>query len=91
VSQDIFRVLQTLGHLRIVAVEGLVQRHRRSLTLLVYVCHISVLRVQEDLRVVLEVNLHNFVAEAEHYSVLGSHPFFHVDTAWRVLKLVSLV
>ena len=91
VGQDIFRVLETLGHFGIVAVKSLVQRHRRSLTLLVHVCHISVLRVQKDLRVILEVNLHNFVAESKHYSVLGSHPFFDVDATWWVLKLVGLV
>ena len=40
---------------------------------------------------ILEVNLHDFVAQSEHDRVLGSHPFLDVDGAWWVLKLVSLV
>gem|GEM_PF-5643863 len=34
---------------------------------------------------ILEVNLHNFVAESKHYRVLRSHPFLDVDGAWRIL------
>ena len=40
---------------------------------------------------ILEVNLHDFVAQSEHDRVLGSHPFLDVDGAWWVLKLVCLV
>ena len=31
---------------------------------------------------VLEVYLDNFVAKPEHSRVVGSHPLFHVNTAW---------
>jgi hypothetical protein len=41
--------------------------------------------------VILEVNLNDFVAEAEHDRVLSSHPFFDVDGAWRVLQFIGLV
>ena len=40
---------------------------------------------------VLEVNLHDFVAQAEHDGMLCPHPFLHVHAPWRVLKLVSLI
>lgn len=40
---------------------------------------------------VLEVNLNNFVAEAEHNGMLCPHPLLHVDAAWWILKLVSLI
>lgn len=40
---------------------------------------------------ILEVNLHDFVAETEHDGMLCSHPFFDVDGAGWVLELVGLV
>jgi len=40
---------------------------------------------------VLEVNLNDFVAEAEHDRVLCSHPFFDINGSGRVLQLVGLV
>jgi len=62
VSQNIFGVLQPLRHLRIIAVKCLIQRHRRSLALLVDICYIFVFGVQKDLSMILEVNLDDFVA-----------------------------
>lgn len=91
VREDVFGVLEPLCHLRIVAVQSLVQWHRRPLTLLVNVGHISILGVEQDLRVILEVHLDNLVAESEHDSMLGPHPLLHVDGAGRVLQLVGLV
>ena len=78
-GQDIFGVLQSLGHLCIIAIQGLVQWHSRSLTLFVDVSDISIFRVQQNLSVVLKVYLYNFVAEAEHDGVLRSHPLLDVD------------
>lgn len=43
VGQDVLRVLQTLRHLRVVTVQRLIQRHRRSLALLVHVRHVPIL------------------------------------------------
>ena len=63
----------------------MIEWHGRPLTLLINVGHIAVLGVEQNLGVVLEVNLDNFVAETEHDSVFGSHPFFDVNGAWRVL------
>ena len=91
VSQDVLRVLETLCHLGVIAIKSLVQWHGRPLSLLVHVGHISVLRVKQDLCVVLEVNLHNLVAETEHNGVLCPHPFLHVHASWRVLQLICLV
>lgn len=91
VGQDVLCVLETLRHLRIVAVEGLVQWHRRSLALLVYVGHVPILRVEQDLCVILEIDLDYLVAESEHDCVLRSHPFLDVHGAGRVLQLICLI
>ena len=87
--EDVLGILESLGHLRIVAVEGLVEGHRRPLPLFVNVGHESILGVQQDLCVVLEVNLDDLVRETEHYSVLGSHPLLHVNRARWVLGFVA--
>ena len=91
VGKNILSVLQPLRHLSVVAIKSLVEWHRRSLTLLVDVSDISIFRVKKDLSVILEVNLHNLVAQSEHYSMLSSHPLLHIDTSWWVLKLVGLI
>lgn len=90
-GKNILSVLQPLRHLSVVAIKSLVEWHRRSLTLLVDVSDISIFRVKKDLSVILEVNLHNLVAQSEHYSMLSSHPLLHIDTSWWVLKLVGLI
>ena len=46
VCQNILRVLKPLGHLGVVAVQCLVQRHRRPLASLVHVRHKAVFGVQ---------------------------------------------
>ena len=79
VCQDILGVLQPLCHLGVVAVESLVQGHRRSVSLFVNIGYISILGIQQDFRVILEVDLHNFVAQTEHDGVLGPHPLLHVN------------
>lgn len=76
--QDVLSVFQALGHLLIVGVECLTQRHNGPLALLVHISDQSVIRVQQNLGMVLEVNLDDFVAEAEHDGVTGAHPFLHV-------------
>ena len=78
-SKDVLGVLQSLGHLGVVAIQGLVEWHGLSLTLLVHVGNISVLRVEQDFSVVLEVDLNNLVAESEHNGMFGTHPFLDVD------------
>jgi len=62
VRQDILCVLQPFGHFGVVAIQGLVQRHRGAVALLVHVGNVPVLRVQQNFRMVLEVNLHDLVA-----------------------------
>lgn len=69
----------------------MIQRHRRPFTLLVDVGHVPILRVQENLCVILEINLNDFVAESEHDSVLRPHPLLHVDRTWRVLQFICLI
>ena len=89
--QDVLSVLQALGHLLIVGVECLAQWHNGPLTLLVHISDQSVIRVEQDLGMVLEVNLDNFVAEAEHDGVTGAHPFLHVDRASRGLQILQVI
>ena len=40
---------------------------------------------------VLEIDLHDLVAQTEHDGMLRSHPFLNIHRAWRVLKLVGLI
>jgi len=89
--EDVLCILKALCHLRIVGVQGLIEGHGRTLALLVNVSHISVFRIQEDLCVVLEIDLHDLVAQTEHDGVLRAHPFLHVDRAGRVLHLVGFI
>ena len=91
VGQDIFGVLQSLCHFGVVAIQSLIQRHRRSFSLLVHVGHVPVFRVQQDFSVVLEINLNDLIAQSEHNSVLSAHPFFYINWAGWVLQLVGLV
>jgi hypothetical protein len=81
VSQDVLGILQSLGHFGVVALESMVQGQSLSFTLLVDVGHQSALRIQQDLCVVLEVHLHDLVAQSEHNSMLRSHPLLNID--WR--------
>ena len=92
-GQYVLGVLESLGHLSVVAVQGLAERHDRALTLLVHVRDQTVVRVQEDLCVVLEVHLDDFVAQTEHDGVAGPHPLLHVHGAWSrsVLWITKLV
>ena len=79
VGQDVFGVLESLGHLCVVGLECMVQRQRLSLALLIHVSHQSALRVKQNLCMVLEVYLHYLVAQSEHYRVFSPHPLLHVD------------
>ncbi len=89
--ENIFGVFEPLGHLGVVAVKGLVKWHCRAFSLLVNIGDVAVLRVEQNLSVVLEVHLHNFVAQPEHDCVFGSHPFLHVYRPRWVLQLVGEV
>lgn len=91
VRENVLGILQSLGHLCIVAVQCLIKWHCRSLTLLVDVGHISVFRVQKDFSVILKVNLHDFIAQTEHNSMLGPHPLLDIHRTWGILLLVSNV
>jgi hypothetical protein len=64
------------------------QRKCLSLTLLVYVSNEATFRIQKNLSVILEIHLHNLVAEAEHYGMLSSHPLLNIDV-WVHLKVFT--
>lgn len=90
-SEDVLRIFQSLRHFCVVAIQSLVERHCRSFALLVHVRHISILRIEQYLCMVLEIDLHDLVAQTEHDGMLRSHPFLNIHRAWRVLKLVGLI
>lgn len=67
------------------------QWHDRSLPLLVDVGHKSVVGVEQNLCVVLEIDLHNLVTQTEHDGVSRPHPLFHVDRACGRLKCLQVI
>ncbi len=91
VGQNVFGVLKSFSHFGIVAIQRLIQRHCWSLSFFVYICYISVFRIEQNLSVVLEVHLYNLVAESKHYSMFCSHPFFNIHWTRRILEFVCLV
>lgn len=79
VGEYVLGVLQSFGHLQIASVNCLTQVVRLAFPLLVDVRYHASFRAQDYLRVVLEIHLHYFVAEAEHHGMTGSYPLFDVD------------
>ena len=94
VSQNIFCVLEPLNHLEVGGLHGAAQRISLSLAPLVDIRHKFGLRAEHDFGVVLEIDLHDFVREAEHDSMTCPHPLFDVhdilDLALRELIGVYL-
>lgn len=78
VSEDILGVLQTLHHFQIGALHGCVERVGVALTTFVDVGDHLGFAAQHDFCVVLEVNLHHLVGEAEHDSMAGAHPLLYI-------------
>lgn len=89
--QDVLRVLQTLRHFGIVAVQRQTKRHDRPLALFVDVRDVSALGVEEDLGAVLEIDLNYLIRKTEHRRVRRSHPFLYVNTAWRHFNLLDVL
>jgi hypothetical protein len=79
VSKDILGVFKSLSHLCVIAFESMIERQSLSLSLFVYICHKSTFRVEKNFCVILEIDLDNLVAQSKHNSVLGSHPFLHIN------------
>ncbi len=61
-SQDLFRVQQSFGHVRVLVLEGVVQGVLVSVLLLVQEDYDLLLTIQDYLGVVLENDLHHTVA-----------------------------
>lgn len=79
--EDIFCVLQSLGHFLIARFEGRGEWELQSLMLLVHVCYHAKLRAEDDFRLVLENHLDDLIAQAEHNRMLRSHPLLNVDAS----------
>lgn len=94
VGQNIFCVLEPLNHLKVGGLHGTAQRISLSLTSLVNISHKLGLRAEHDFGMVLEIDLNNFVREAEHNSMACPHPLLDVhdilDLALRQLIGVDL-
>lgn len=98
VGEDILGVLQAFDHLQVGALHGCVERIRIALPTLVDVGDYLGLAAQHDFSVVLEVDLHHLVGEAEHDGMAGAHPLLHVHDVsqsrlfrfWRNCLLLSL-
>lgn len=87
VSQDVLGILQSLSHLLIIWIESLTEWHYRALSFLVHVSYEAIVRVQEDLSVILEVHLDDLVAQSEHNRMTCPHPLLYVDRACRRLHI----
>jgi len=79
VRQDVLCVLKTLHHFEVGGLHRRVERVGASFAAFVHVGHHLGFRAQHNLSVILEVNLHDFVGEAEHNSVPRAHPFLDVN------------
>lgn len=93
-GQNIFCVLEPLNHLEVGGLHCAAQRISLSLASLVDIGHKFGLRAEHDFGVVLEIDLHDFVREAEHDSMTCPHPLLDVhdilDLALRELIGVDL-
>jgi len=83
-SQYIFSVLESFGHIGIGRLHCCAQMVIRALPFFVDIGHHFGLRVQHDLGVILEIHLNYFAREAEHNGVAGPDPLFDIDG---ILKL----
>ena len=77
-GQNLLCVLQSLGHLSILAVQGSCQGILTPLSLQIDIGHQFLLAGKDDLSLVSEVDLDDFVAESEHDGMLGLHPFLDI-------------
>lgn len=77
--QDVLRVLETLGHFGVVRVERQREGHHGPFSFFVYVGDEARLRIEQDLGLVLEVYLHDFVGKTEHRGMGSPHPLFNVN------------
>lgn len=89
VSQNVFGVFQPLGHFYVSGLQCRCKRICGSDAFLVYVGHLSAFWAKNDLSMIFEIDLHYFIAESEHDSMLGSHPLFHIHlmgifSLWRL-------
>ena len=81
--QNVFSVLKTLRHLLVVRIQSLTERHYRAFALFVHIGDEAVVRIEQDLCVILEVYLHYLVAQSEHDRMSSPHPLLDIDGASR--------
>ena len=60
--QDIFGIFQSLCHFSVITIESLIKWHSRSLSFFIDIGYIPILRIQEYLSMILEINLYYFIA-----------------------------
>ena len=80
--KNVFSVFQSLSHFSIVRLKSQVKRQSLPLSFLIHISHKSAFRIQQNLRMVLEINLHNLIWQSEHNCMFCPHPFLNIDWAW---------
>lgn len=91
VCEDIFGLLESLGHLHVVGLQRTRERVGGAQPLLVHLGDHPGLAGENDLCLVLEVHLHDLVGEAQHDGVLGPHPLLDLDGSALVVLILGLV
>lgn len=89
--EDVLGVFEPLDHLEVAALHCRVQRVGVPFTALVDVRHHLGLAAEHDLSVVLEIDLHHFVAQAEHNGMARAHPLLHVDHVDQLMRFFGRV
>ena len=86
-SQNIFRVLQSLSHFLIATLQSLSQRISQPLPSFIHISHHPILTRKYNLRPILKIHLYNFIRQPKHNSMSRSHPFLHI----MIRKVFSLL
>lgn len=77
-SQNLFGVLESLGHFNISAVQGCCQCVLALFSFQIDVGHQFLLARKDDLSFICEINLDDLIAQSEHDCVLCLHPLLNI-------------
>ena len=77
--QDLLSVLYSSSYLRFCQLQSIRKSLISCLVSLTVEQHSLLLRIQQNLTIVVEVHLEDFVAQAEHYCVSRLQPLLYVD------------
>lgn len=89
-SEDFFSVLKTFGHFSVFAVQSGGERVLAFLSFEVDVGNEFLFTGEDDLRLVSEVYLDNFVAKPKHDGMFSFHPLFDIHIPSREVTSVRI-